>query len=313
MTFVAFQGAVELGFIYALLALGSFVSYRVLNIADMTVDGSFTTGAALSAVCAIAGLPALGLPAAIVGGAAAGAVTALMQTKLKVQPILAGIITMTALYSINLKILGTANLSLFQIDNIFTHFGAARVALIVLIVLASAAALGLFFHTRTGLSVRATGDNEEMVRTSSINTDFTKTVGLCISNALAGLSGALLAQYQSFANINMGTGMVIIALASLIIGEAIFGRRCVPLSILAVLVGSIIYRIIMALVLSSDTDPSDLKLISAIIVAAAVSYPALREKWDYWGRRRGAKRDAQLGNNSNREQGDQEKRGGEHS
>ena len=288
MTLVAFTGAVELGIIFALLAMGIFIAYRILSIPDLTIEGSFTIGAAISAVFIISGQSVLGLPVAAAAGASAGIFTAFLQTKLKIQPILAGILTMTALYSVNLSVMsGRANIALLREETLFTilaeltGFGRAwRILLPLLVTVSVGIALAVFFHTRLGLSVRATGDNEEMVRASSINSTFTKAVGLAIGNAVAALCGALIAQYQGFADINMGAGMVVVALASLIIGEAIFGRRTVIWNICAVAAGAVIYRIILAFALSFHINPANFRAISAAIVIAAISYPALKNQWD---------------------------------
>ncbi|WRS28476.1 ABC transporter permease [Oscillospiraceae bacterium MB08-C2-2] len=291
MSFVAFQGSVELGLIYAIMAMGLFVSFRILDIADLTVDGSFTTGAALSALCTLAGHPFLGLLAAMAGGVGAGLITALLQTQLKIQPILAGILTMTSLYSINLLIMrGSPNLSLLRIKTVFSPFeelaqiggiSLSKILVSVALVVLCTVFLVLFFRTQLGLSIRATGDNEEMVRASSINTNVTKTIGLCLANMLVSLSGGLLAQYQSSSDISMGIGMVVISLASLIIGEVILGRKSVARNLVAVTVGSILYRLILSLVLSANLNPSNLKLISSVIVVVAISYPVVREKWAF--------------------------------
>ena len=222
-------GALEAGCIYALVALALLLSYRVLNIADMTTDGSFTLGCAVSATVALTGHPWLALPAAMLAGAAAGAVTSLLQTRLKIPSILAGIITNTALYTVNLAVMGfSSNVSLLKTDTIITilrpYLGAGyKLIPAAVITMVMGMLLVVFLKTRLGLSIRATGDNPEMVRASSINTAFTVTVGLCIANALTALSGAVLAQYQRTADINLGTGMVVIGLASLIIGLLRFG------------------------------------------------------------------------------------------
>ena len=285
MTFVAFTGAVELGIIFALLAMGIFVVYRILGIPDLTIEGSFTIGAAVSAVFIVNGQPLLGLPVAAAAGAGAGIFTAFLQTKLKIQPILAGILTMTALHSVNLYVMGgRANIALLREVTIFTMLAERtghtwRLLLPLIVVLLTGTALAVFFHTRLGLSVRATGDNEDMVRASSINSTFTKTVGIAVGNAIAALCGGLIAQYQGFADINMGGGMVIVALASLIIGEAIFGRRTVIWNICAVAAGAVIYRIILAFALSFRINPANLRAISAVIVIAAISYPAIKTQW----------------------------------
>ena len=274
--------ALELGFIYALVALALFVSFRVLNIADMTTDGSFTLGCAVSATVAVAGHPILALPAAMLAGAVAGSITALLQTRLKIPSILAGIITNTGLYTVNLAVMGfSSNVTMLKTETIFTMLKPLlgtfhKLIPALLLALLAAAALVLFLKTRLGLSIRATGDNPDMVRASSINTGFTITVGLCISNALTALSGAVIAQYQRTADISLGTGMVIIGLASLIIGETILGKGGLWKKALGVLLGSVLYRFIMAIALRLDLPSECLKLISAVIVALAIGLPAVR-------------------------------------
>lgn len=274
--------ALELGCIYALVALALTLSFRVLNIADMTTDGAFTLGCAVSATVALAGHPLLALPAAMAAGAAAGGITALLQTKLRIPSILAGIITNTGLYTVNLAVMGfSSNVNLLRSDTIFTLVKPALGMFYRLIpgaVLAAlaAAALVLFLKTRLGLSIRATGDNPDMVRASSINTSFTITVGLCIANSLTALSGAVLAQYQKTADINLGNGMVIIGLASLIIGETVIPGGKLPAKALGAVAGSIVYRFIIALALRLDLPSECLKLISAVIVALAIGIPAVR-------------------------------------
>ena len=282
------QNALELGAIYSLVALALFVSYSTLNIADLTTDGSFTLGCAVSATLCLAGHPILALPAAMLAGASAGFVTAFLQTRLGVPSILAGIVTNTGLYSINLAVMGfVANLNLFRSEQIFgmtqkimagTPFEqwykfitAAVIALVI------CGLLILFLRTRLGLSIRATGDNPDMVSASSINPAFTISVGLCVANAFTSLSGAVLVQYQKSADINLGTGMVTIALASLIIGETLFGKGGMFRCVLAVFFGSIVYRFIMAIALQAQINAAYLKLISAIIVGFAIALPALKE------------------------------------
>lgn len=277
MSLFALRGAVELGLIYALMALGLFVSYRVLNIPDLTVDSSFTLGAAISALLTAAGHPFLGILLAVGAGWCAGGVTAFLQTKLGIQPILAGILSMTGLYSINLRIMeGKPTISLLNLPNVFSFTGAAGRLWVTLGIAAVVCLfLVLFFRTQTGLCIRATGDNEEMVRSSSINTDRMKLLGLGLANALVGMSGGLLAQQQSFADLSMGIGTVVIGLASLIIGEVLLGKPSIWRNILSVVLGAVIYRIIIAFVLARGMAQSDLKLVSAVIVAAAISYPAV--------------------------------------
>lgn len=273
--------ALELGCIYALVALALYLSYRTLNIADMTTDGAFTLGCAVSATLAVAGHPILAIPAAMIAGALAGFVTAFLQTKMKIPSILAGIITNTGLYTVNLAVMGfSSNVNMLKSATVFTMVKPLLGSLYRLIpgaLIAAVAALLLiaFLRTRLGLSIRATGDNPDMVRASSINTAFTVTVGLCVANALTALSGAVLAQYQRTADINLGTGMVIIGLASLIIGDTLTPKGRVHTKILGALAGSVIYRFIIAIALRLDLPSECLKLISAVIVALAIGLPAL--------------------------------------
>ena len=280
MTITVVTSALELGFIYSLVALALFLSFRILNIADMTTDGSFTLGCAVSATVAVAGFPWLALPAAMIAGAMAGSVTAMLQTKCRVPSILAGIITNTGLYTVNLAVMGfSSNVNMLRTTTIFTALGPQlRIIPAAAISVTAAILIVLFLNTRLGLSIRATGDNPDMVRASSINTGFTITVGLCISNALTALSGAVLAQYQKTADINLGTGMVIIGLASLIIGETIFRSRSLWLKALGALVGCIVYRFIIAIALRLDIPSECLKLVSAIIVALAIALPNIKKK-----------------------------------
>ena len=274
--------ALELGSIYALVALALFLSFRVLNIADMTTDGSFTLGCAVSATVAVAGHPLLALPAAMIAGACAGSVTALLQTKLKIPSILAGIITNTGLYTVNLAVMGfSSNVNMLRSTTLFTLVQPAlgsfyKLVPAAVITVTVGIALVLFLRTRLGLSIRATGDNPDMVRASSINTGFTVTIGLMLSNAMTALSGAVLAQYQKTADINLGTGMVIIGLASLIIGETLLPKGKMWMKALGAILGSIVYRFIIAIALRLDLPSECLKLISATIVALAIGLPAIK-------------------------------------
>ena len=288
------MSALELGCIYALVALALFLSFRVLNIADMTTDGAFTLGCAVSATVAVAGHPWLALPAAMLAGAAAGSITSLLQTKLKIPSILAGIITNTGLYTVNLAVMGfSSNVNMLKTNTIFTilkpylgtfHKLIPGAALLVI----TGLLLMVFLNTRLGLSIRATGDNPDMVRASSINTSFTITIGLMLSNSLTALSGAVLAQYQRTAEINLGTGMVIIGLASLIIGETLLPKGKIGRKFLGAGIGSILYRFIIAIALRLDLPSECLKLISAVIVALAIGLPAVMGD-----RKRGGKRHAE--------------------
>lgn len=278
--------AVELGLLYTLLTLGLFISYRILDIPDLTVDGSFTLGAAVAVVITTAGHPFLAILGAAIAGILAGMVTATLQTKLKVQPILAGILTMTALYSINIMVMGNkANISLLRVETLFTKMkalvGASRAGFLLGggVVIISCVLLGIFLYTKLGLSIRATGDNEDMVRSSSINVDLMKIIGLAIANGLVAISGALIAQKQSFADVSMGTGMVVIGIASLIIGEVIVDmfvkQRGIKSNIVAAVLGSIIYRLIISAALAVNISATSMKLVSAVIVVIAISYPVI--------------------------------------
>ena len=271
-------GALELGFIYALVALALFLSFRILNIADMTTDGAFTLGCAVSATVALAGHPYLALPAAMGAGACAGIITATLQTKWGVPSILAGIITNTGLYTVNLAVMGfSSNVNMLKATTIFSTFPGMKLIPAVVITVFTALLLVVFLNTRLGLSIRATGDNPDMVRASSINTGLTVTIGLALSNSITALSGAVLAQYQKTADINLGTGMVIIGLASLIIGETVFRGRKIWVKVLSAVAGCIIYRFIIAIALRLDLPSECLKLVSAIIVAVAIALPTIKK------------------------------------
>ncbi|HOB29608.1 MAG: ABC transporter permease [Dethiobacteria bacterium] len=285
MNLATVLSSVELGVIYAIMSLGVFISFRTLNMPDLTVDGSFVLGAAVSAVLCTAGRPLAGIILALAAGALAGSVTALLHTKLKIQPILSGILTMLALYSINLKVMGNrANIPLLNQKTIFNlpewMPGPDYAALIISLLLLFTVMILLYFFLKTkiGLVLRATGDNEQMVRALGVSTDLTKLIGLALANALVALSGALIAQYQSFADVGMGIGMVIIGLASVIIGEAIFGTSNLLRRLIAVILGSIVYRLAIAFALELGMPPTDLKLISAVIVCAALSMPTIKEQ-----------------------------------
>ena len=290
------QTALELGFLYALVAMALFLSYRVLDIADLTTDGAFVLGAAVSVSLAAAGHPVLAVPAAMAAGACAGFVTAFLQTKLGVPPILAGIVTNTGLYTVNLMAMGwKSNVSLLKQETVFSLFRATglggdwyETVLAAGITLLMGALLVSFLGTRLGLSIRATGDNRDMVRASSINPTFTVTVGLCISNSLTALSGAVVGQAQKSADINGGTGIVVIGLACLIIGETVVGRGSMLRGALAVIAGSVLYRFVYALVLRSPIPIDCLKLVTAIVVALAIAAPSLKQWWGFQCRRRAA-------------------------
>ena len=280
------QTALQLGCIYSLVALALFLSYRVLDIADLTTDGCFVLGMAVSVSYTVAGHPFMGLLMAIAAGGCAGFVTAFLQTRMGIPSIIAGIITNTGLYTVNLMAMGwSSNISIIKQETIFTKFralgiGGSWYAIILsgAIALVCMALMREFLKTRIGLSIRATGDNKDMVSASSINPKFMITVGLIVANCFTALSGGIAGQLQKSADINAGTGIVVIGLATLIIGETVMnGRRSIGRNILACLVGNIIYRFIYAIVLQTRIIPIEgLNLMTAVIVAAAISAPYVR-------------------------------------
>jgi putative tryptophan/tyrosine transport system permease protein len=270
------MGAGELGLLYALMALGVYITFRILDFPDLTVDGSFTTGGAIAAIMISHGFaPWLACLAALAGGLAAGACTGLLHTKGKINGLLSGILMMIALYSINMRIMGRPNISLLGADTLFTS--VSPIALVLIIVIVLKLLLDAFLHTDLGLALRATGDNARMIRSFGANTDSTTILGVSLSNGLVALSGALIAQQSGFADISMGIGMIVIGLASVIIGEAIFGARSVVQATLAAVLGSIVYRIVVALALRVEwLNASDLKLITAVIVIIALVLPSVQ-------------------------------------
>lgn len=279
------QTALEVGLIYGLVALALFISFSILNIADLSTDGCFTLGCAVGAMLTIAGHPILALFAAMAAGMLSGYVTAFLQTRLGVESILAGIISNTGLYTINLAVMGfSSTVSITGVDTVFSLFkglvGGQWSRLILLALIAAVLVLVLirFFGTSIGLSIRATGDSLDMVSASSINPKATITIGLCLANALTALSGCLIGEYNKFCDINLGTGMVTIALASLIIGEVFAGRRgSVGKRVVCVVLGSIVYRFIIALALRLNISAEYFKLVSAVIVAVAIAAPNMKD------------------------------------
>ncbi len=275
----------ELGLINGLIALALFISFSILNIADLSTDGCYTLGIAVSVTVTLAGHPILAIFLAMLSGVVSGFVTAFLQTKLKIQSILAGIIVNTALYTINLAVMGfDSNLSVLGTDTIFSlaknvlgQGSRFKLILIVAIVAVAAVAVIWFLGTRLGLSVRATGDSPDMVRASSINPSLTITIGLCISGALCALAGALFGQYNKFADINVGVGTVTIALASLLIGQAIFGKKNITSRVLGAIAGSCIYRAIISLALTVNISTEYFKLVSAAIVLVFIAIPQVKE------------------------------------
>ncbi|WP_018024673.1 ABC transporter permease [Corynebacterium ulceribovis] len=276
--------AVELGLLYGVVALGVYLTFRVLHFPDLTVDGSFTTGAATAAVLLVNGWsPVLATLAGFGAGFLAGTVTGLLHTKGRIDGLLAGILTMIALWSINLRIMGTANVPLLRKDTLFTPLRKADLLGTwagIGIVAAFLVVLGLvvvwFLTTDLGLSIRATGDNGPMITSFGVSTDFTKTLTLGLSNGLVGAAGALVAQYQGFADISMGIGLILIGLASVIMGQAIFGQRFLWLATFAVVVGAVVYRLIIFAALEVGLNPNDMKLITALLVIVALLLPRWR-------------------------------------
>ncbi|MER1998377.1 MAG: ABC transporter permease [Lysinibacillus sp.] len=339
--FAALFGSVEQGIIYAIMALGVYLTFRVLDFPDLTVDGSFVTGAAVAASMIVLGYnPIVATLVAIVAGFIAGCITGLLNTKGNINPLLSGILMMIALYSVNLRIMGAtqegsagrSNVPLLNSETLFSKFqefwagfgiddainsmlsgmgvkylpstyGTILIVLIVTLIIKFAT--DWFLKTETGLAIRATGDNKRMIRSFSANTDRLVILGLGLSNALVALSGALIAQYGKFADVGLGVGMIVIGLASVIIGEAIFGTKTIVRTTLAVVLGAIIYRIIYMLALRVDfLDTGDMKLITAVIVILALVVPQILDK------RRNKKRKAKRLEERMREKASLEQQGG---
>lgn len=289
------QNALELGLISSLTVLALFLSYSMLNVCDLSTDGCFTLGAAVGAVVAISGHPYLAIPAAMGAGMLSGFVTAILQTKMGINSLLAGIIVNTGLYSINIAVMGNSSLlNMNRTDTVFTKMNAllentaikkysalfvALIAVILVVVF-----LSLFLRTKLGLAIRATGNNPEMVKSSSINPVFTTIVGLCIANAFTGLSGCLLAEYNKSVNIDIGTGMVTVALASLLIGGAFMGKGKIPVRAIGVVLGSFVFRLVYTIALRFDMPAFMLKLISSVIVIIAIAGPYLKDQFPVFKR-----------------------------
>lgn len=260
------QATIEQSLIFAIMVLGVYISFRILNFPDMTVDGTFPLGAAISAKLLTMGInPYLSLVVALLAGALAGAITGIIHVKLKVKDLLAGILIMTALYSVNLRIMGKSNIPLFEEDNIFNTDYSIMITIVVLILI-SKILLDYLLKTKFGFALKALGDNENLVISLGLNEEKYKIYGLMIANAFVAFSGAILAQYQGFADVGMGTGTIVIGLASIIIGDTLFGKSRKIAGTTIVIIGSIIYRGVIALTLSMGMDASDLKLITSVIV-----------------------------------------------
>ncbi len=271
--------AVELGLIFSVLSLGEYITVKVMDSPDLTVDGSFVTGGCTAAMLTLAGFPNLGLAAAFVAGLLCGCVTAFLQTKMKIQGLLAGILTMTALYSVNLRIMqGAPNVSLYAVPKPTILNNPATVLYVLIAIVALIALLMYaFFKTNLGLMLRAAGDNEEMIRSSSVNVDSMKFLGFALSNGRVALSGALLVQFQKFADVTGGTGMLVLGLAGIIIGEAVFRRSGIGFGLAASITGAILYRLLYTLALQLGFPATDMNLVSAVLVAVTISIPHLQK------------------------------------
>lgn len=291
-------GAIALGSLWAVMTMGVYITFRLLDIADLSVEGTLVTGAAVGAVCITGGMnPWVGMLLALLVGLICGAVTGLLHTKLKIPALLAGILTMIALYSVNLRIMGRANIALLNVPSVFTPLEklpfmpwlaehgimTKNVAILicgVLICLVVSVILYWFFGTEIGSAIRATGNNPQMVRAQGVNTDTMILLGLMLSNGLVAMSGALIAQNQSYADVQMGTGAIVIGLASVIIGEVLFGTKSFKRTLLSLTLGAITYRIIIALVLKAGMPANDLKLFTAITVAICLALPQIKTWWN---------------------------------
>ncbi len=281
-------GAVALGLLWGIVTLGVYLTYRVLDIADLSVEGTIVLGASVSSVIiSMGGSPIVATLAAPLAGAAAGLVTGLLHTKLKIPALLSGILTMIALYSINIRVMqNTSNISLLREPTFLSRImdmgidkNPSTIILGVVIVALVVAAVFWFLGTEIGFGIRSTGSNPKMALAQGINTDNAKLIGLALSNALVGLAGGLIAQYQGFADVGMGQGAIVIGLASLIIGEVLFGNGKLLRNLIAVILGAIIYRIIIALVIEAGMPATDLKLFTAITVAAALYLPHIKARF----------------------------------
>lgn len=295
------QTALELGLICSLTVLALFLSYSMLNVCDLSTDGCFTLGAAVGAVVAISGHPYLAIPAAMAAGVCSGLITAVLQTRMGIDSLLAGIIVNTGLYSINIAIMdGSSLLNMNKTETVFTKAKALlegtvfaeqyRLLVALIAVAATVAILTVFLNTRLGLAIRATGDNPDMVRSSSINPVFTTTVGLCVANAFTGLSGCLLAQSQKSVSIDIGTGMVTVALASLLIGQVLMGRGSILKRAIGMVVGAFAFRLVYTIALRLNMPAFMLKLVSSVIVILAIATPYLKRQMPVLRRRLAARK-----------------------
>ena len=274
------------GLLWSVLAIGVYLTFRVLDVADLTVEGSFPLGAAVAAALIVKGVsPIPAIFVACFAGMLSGVVTGILTTRFKIPALLSGILTMIALYSVNLRVMGKANLPLLGVDTLFTQFGwisedkqTVIFAVGLVVVLLVGAFCYWFFGTEIGAAIRATGFNPNMIRANGVNTDVTVILGLLLSNGLVAISGALVAQSNGFADVGMGVGTIVIGLASVIIGEVLFGTPSFWRCLISVVLGSVVYRIVIAVVLQMGMPPNDLKLFTAILVAAALALPLLQGK-----------------------------------
>jgi putative ABC transport system permease protein len=286
--------SIEQGLVFGIMALGVYITFKILNFADLTVDGSFPLGAAVAASLIVGGhSPFTATLSAILAGSLAGYITGILNTSAKISDLLAGILTMTSLYSINLRIMGRPNIPLLNQPTIFSIIQDTAkkifpgfpvqymyLILFVVIVLIIKLLLDAFLKTQLGFALRATGDNPQMIRSQGVNTDLTKIIGLSLSNAMISLAGALVAQYQGFADVGMGIGTIIAGLASVIIGDALLGEKSIFISTLGVLFGSFLYRFSISLVLSFRlAQASDLKLLTALVVIVALTAPRFKKSF----------------------------------
>jgi putative tryptophan/tyrosine transport system permease protein len=292
MSLYAFLGSLEQGLVYGLMVLAVYLTFRVLDFPDLTVDGSLPLGAAVSGILIVNGVhPLASLGAALIAGGLAGVVTALLATKLRIMSLLASIITMTALYSINLRIMGRPNLALLNRPTLFDSFNSLALPryllvplVFLVIVILWKVLLDLFLHTQLGMALRATGDNPQMIRAQGVSTDAMIILGVGLSNGLVALCGGLVAQSQGFADVGMGIGTIVAGLASVILGESLIGTQTVSRQTLSAICGSLVYRISIAVALSTQVGflrltPSDLNLVTAILVVICLTYPLLRDRW----------------------------------
>ena len=279
MSILTIVKAIELGLIFAILSMGEYITFRILNLADLTVDGSFATGGCVCAMFCVANHPVLGLFAGFFAGSLCGLLTAFLQTKMKIQPLLAGILVMLGLYSVNIRIMKMSpNLPIPRdMNGLFVNKEWILFVLIGIVLLVGFL-LYCFFKTNLGLMLRATGDNEAMIRSSSVNVEHMKMLGLALSNGLVALAGSLLVQYQHFADVTMGTGMLVLGVAGIIVGEAIFRKNSVGSGLCAAVFGAIIYRLIYTFALKLGFRATDMNLVNACLVALTISIPMLKNR-----------------------------------